>query len=309
MSAVVVAGVVNVRAARRCESFPVPFASNVFDPGGVSIRLSGAGWTLARTLQELGSDVTFATYVGADELGQFAAQGMARHGLYGPTTLVCGSQPRAMVLYDEAGRRASTTDLRSTPDERYPVAQFESALAAGTWDAVVLTNIGFTRPLIPIARNRGIPIVTDLHLIESADCEYNRDWMAAAHLLACSHERLPIPPQQWIRLLWRKFGTDCVLVGCGADGALLGVRATRRIWHVAACSPRGIRYTSGAGDTLLGSFLHHCVELNDPLTAVRYAVLTAGWKIGGTPDDGAGVPRARLDELVFRSGLPTAVRL
>lgn len=309
MSRVVVAGVVNVRVARACETFPVPFAPSTFDPDGISIRLSGTGWTVARTLQRLGTEVTFATYVGADELGQFAVQGVARRGLYGPTTLVCGSQPRAMVLYDRSGRRASATDLRSTPDLRYPVGLFESALNASPCAAVVLTNIGFTRPLIGVAQRHGIPIATDLHLVESVDSEYNRDWMAAARVLACSHERLPDSPESWVRQLWQRFGTELVLVGCGADGAVVGVRPARRIWRVPACTPRGLRYTSGAGDTLLASFVHHWVASGDALTAVRHAVLTAGWKVGASPDDDPGVPGARLAELIRRIGLPSAVRL
>lgn len=309
MSRVVVAGVVNIRVARYCGSFPMAYEPSVFDRHGISMRLSGSGWTVVRTLQLLGTDVAFATYVGADELGQFVAQGLARRGLYGPTTLVCESQPRAVVLYDSAGRRSSATDLRSTPDLRYPVDVFESALDAAPCDAVVLTNIGFTRPLFPAAVHRGLPIASDLHLVAEVDRPYDRDWMVAATVLACSHERLPCSPEDWVRTMWRRYGTELVLVGCGAGGAVVGVRRTQRIWHVDATAPRGVRYTSGAGDSLLGSFIHHQLTGGDPVAAARYAVLTAGWKVGGTPDEDAGVPVERLCHLVTGSGLPPATRL
>jgi sugar/nucleoside kinase (ribokinase family) len=188
MSRVAVAGVVNVRTARRCDAFPPSFASSAVEPGGISIRLSGTGWTVARTLQQLGSEVLFATYVGADELGQFAAQGLLRHGLLGPTSLMCPSQPRAMVLYGPDGHRANATDLRATPDLSYPSDLFAAAIDHGdTCDMAVLTNIGFTRPLISVATERGLRIATDLHLVDDVDSPYNRDWMRAAHILACSH--------------------------------------------------------------------------------------------------------------------------
>lgn len=309
MSRVVVAGVVNIRLARDCGSFPVPYQPTVFDPHGISVRLSGSGWTVARTLQLLGTDVTFATYVGADELGQFAAQGLARRGLYGPTTLVCESQPRAVVLYDSTGRRSGATDLRSTPNLRYPVDVFESAVDEAPCDVVVLTNIGFTRPLLPVALARGIPIASDLHLVDRADRPYDHDWMVCAETLACSHERLPFSPEDWVRAMWRRYGTELVLVGCGAGGAVVGVRATRRIWHVDAVAPRGVRYTSGAGDSLLGSFVHHRLALDDAVAAARHAVLTAGWKVGGTPDDDAGVPADQVHRLVRSAGLPPVTRL
>ncbi len=310
MSRVVVAGVVNVRVARCVESFPIPFVASSRDPGSISIRLSGAGWTVARTLQGLGTDVTFATYVGADELGQFAARGLLRVGLYGPTTLVCASQPRAMVLFDRAGRRAGTTDLRSTPMLNYPVDTFVAALDAGVRvDAVVLTNIGFTRALIPVAVDRDIPIATDLHLVETIDSPHNRDWMAAAQVLACSHEQLPGTPEAWIRSVWQTYGTEIVLVGCGADGAVLGIRSAHHVWHVHAATPRGVRYTSGAGDTLLASFVHHYVTLSDPVEAARRAVFSAGWKVGASPDEEPGVRCAELETLQSIHGLPTGVRL
>jgi sugar/nucleoside kinase (ribokinase family) len=253
--------------------------------------------------------VVFATYVGADELGRFVARGMARRGLYGRTTLVCAAQPRAMVLYDRDGRRAGATDLRCTPDLHYPVATFEAAVDGSPCAAAVLTNIGFTRPLLGVASERGIPIVTDLHLVAALDDAYNADWMSVAHVLACSHERLPVAPAHWVRAVWRRFGTELVLVGCGRNGAVVGVRATGRIWHVPACAPRGVRYTSGAGDTLLASFVHHWITTGDPLDATRQGVLTAGWKVGASPDDEPGVPVAQLAALRHRFGLPAAVRL
>jgi sugar/nucleoside kinase (ribokinase family) len=296
---IMVAGVVNVRAARCCGTFPIPFAPSSLEPGGISVRMSGTGWTVTRTLQRLGTDVTFATYVGTDDLGGIVTHGLYRAGLYGPTTLSCDAQPRAIVLYDSDGRRAGTTDLRGTPDLDYPVDVFLAALDGGAPVAMaVLTNIGFTRSLIPAMVERGVPIATDVHLVDSVGNRYNRDWLRAAHVLACSHEQLAESPAGWIRSVWQTFGTEIVLVGCGADGALLGVRADRRIWHVPAVAPRGVHYTSGAGDTLLGAFTHHYVALGDPVAAVRAAVLCAGWKIGGTPDEEPGVARRQLAELI-----------
>jgi sugar/nucleoside kinase (ribokinase family) len=306
-SRVVVAGVVNVRMARGFAAFPIPYESSVCDPEGISVRLSGTGWTLARTLQQLGTAVSFATYVGADPLGQLVVHGLAQHGLYGPATQVCAAQPRAIVLYDSDGKRSSATDLRSTPDLRYPTEAFLSAVdCPDRCDAAMLTNIGFTRSLLPIAVSRGVPVVTDLHIVDSVDSVYNRQWMHSAYLLACSHEGLPSTPEVWVREMWQRYGTELVLVGCGSGGAVLGVRTAQRIWHVRASVPRGVRYTSGAGDTLLASFVHHYFDSGDAVAAARNAVLTAGWKVGGSPDDDAGVARATLSRIRAAHGLPEA---
>jgi acarbose 7IV-phosphotransferase len=47
------------------------------------------------------------------------------------------------------------------------------------------------------------------------------------------------------------------------------------------------------------------VALGDPLVAVRAAVLCAGWKVGGTPDEEPGIARRQLAELIGH--LPPAV--
>ena len=177
----------------------------------------------------------------------------------------------------------------------------------------MLTNIEFTRSLIPFAVERGLPFATDLHVISSIDSDHNRPWMADAHVLACSHERLPGSARDWIGQVWRRFGTAVVLVGCGADGAVVGIRETGireggAIWHVRPSTPRGVRYQNGAGDTLLGSFVHHYVASGDPVHAARNAVLTAGWFIGASPQRARPVSAAVLARLRVNHGLPDAIR-
>jgi sugar/nucleoside kinase (ribokinase family) len=74
-------------------------------------------------------------------------------------------------------------------------------------------------------------------------------------------------------------------------------------------APRGMRYTSGAGDTLVATFLHHYFSLGDPVTALQHAVLLAGWKVGGTPDRVDALTSSRMSELRATHGLPSVTRL
>jgi sugar/nucleoside kinase (ribokinase family) len=309
MATVAVAGVVNVRLAHAVDAFPVPWISGQRRPGGLSVRPSGSGWTVATTLQALGTAVYLATYVGSDPLGLVAAQGLRARGWSGPGVLSCESQPRALVLYDQNGRRSGTTDLRSTPQLRYPAERFAALLDSQHCELAVLTNIGFTLPLIAVAAQRGLAIATDLHQIEDIEHRHNQPWMRAAHVLACSHERLPHGPRDWVEAMWRRYGTPMVLVGCGRAGAVIGIRACRGIWRVASSTPRGVRYTGGAGDTLLGAFVHHLLACGDPVVAARYAVLAAGWKVGGHPDEEFDLSHIQVAELAAVHGLPTLTRL
>ena len=108
MSRIAVAGALTICVARQVEGFPVPLAVGRVDNGGLTVAPGGTGWLVARTLQELGDDVVFATYAGRDPLGALALGALRGHGLYGSTTLRCTTQPRAMVLYDRDGNRAGS---------------------------------------------------------------------------------------------------------------------------------------------------------------------------------------------------------
>ncbi|HEX4220972.1 MAG TPA: carbohydrate kinase family protein [Pseudonocardiaceae bacterium] len=306
MTRIAVAGAMTICVSRPVEGFPVPLATGKVDNGGITVAPASTGWLVARTLQELGDEVVFATYVGRDPLGALAIGALRGKGLHGPTTLRCATQPRAVVLYDPDGNRAGVSDLRSTPRLRYPADRFGAATADA--DFAVLTNIEFTRSLIPLAVERGLPFATDLHVVSSIDSDHNRPWMADAHVLVCSHEGLPGSAADWVKQVWHRFGTPVVLVGCGADGALVGVREGHAIWQVRPSTPRGVRYQNGAGDTLLGSFVHHYVASGDAVSAARHAVLTAGWYIGAAPQRSRSVSAARLARLRATHGLPGVVR-
>jgi sugar/nucleoside kinase (ribokinase family) len=308
MSRVAVAGVVNVRLAHAVERFPVPFASSQHRLGALSVRLSGTGWTNATTLRALGSEVVFATYVGSDALGLVATHGLRARGWYGATTLVCEEQPRALVLYDLDGARAGTTDLRSVRHLSYPPEVFAAALDEWRPDVAMLNCTQFTEPLLAVAIAREVPIATDVHRVTDANTPGKQEWMRSATILACSHEQLPHGPYAWIEAVWRRFGTPLTLVGCGPEGALVGVGTDRAVWHVGPATPRGVRYTSGAGDTLLAAFVHHDA-LADPVMAARYAVLAAGWKVGGGPEEEFALSGAELAGLGDAHGLPVARRL
>nr|CTQ95836.1 PfkB [Kibdelosporangium sp. MJ126-NF4] len=306
MPKIVVAGVVNIRSALAVDAFPVSLVSSVCRADTISIRLSGSGFTVARTVQRLGSEVRFATYAGNDSLGRMVIGDLRRTGLHGPGVLLAGDQARSIVLFDRDGTRSSTSDLRSTPRLRYPRQVFARLLDTGC-DLAVLTNISFTRPLIPVAVDRGIPIATDLHVVADMAKPHNQEWMRSAHVLAGSHEQLPVGPADWVRALWARYGTEICLIGCGGQGAVLGVRG--KPWHIEAVAPRGVRYTGSAGDVLLGSFVHHYVSSGDPLAAARYAVVTAGWWVGGLPEDCDGPSAAVVADLVASYGLPVVTRL
>lgn len=283
---IVVVGVVNVEVSVPVPGFPLAYEPVCYPEGEVVERVGGVGFNVAAGLAALGAEVRLATIVGTDALGVLVEQQVRARGLWGPAVLREGQTPRSVVLYGPDGRRMVNTDLRGTPDAVYPLTLFAEQVAGA--EMAVVTNIGFARPLLPIAQQAGVPIAADVQAIASIDDAYNQDWLAAASIVFCSHERLPCSPESWVRDVWDRYGTPIVVVGCGAHGAVLGVRESRAIRAVPACAPRGVVNTVGAGDALLAAFVHAYAAGDDPESAISRAVWAAGWKVGAPSFDPTG---------------------
>ena len=74
-------------------------------------------------------------------------------------------------------------------------------------------------------------------------------------------------------------GVQIVALKCGEAGGWVGTR--KGMGSVAAVAPRGVFDTAGAGDTFVGGFVHCITEGMDPFEAIRWAVASAGLKVGG----------------------------
>lgn len=149
--------------------------------------------------------------------------------------------PRSVVLWAPDGRRMVSTDLRGLPGATYPRVRWREALAGVRW--AVVTNIGFARPLLEETVREGVPIAADVHAIDDLHDDYNRTWMAAADVLSCSHERLPMPPASWAIAAQETYGCEIVVVGMGANGALVKA-GNESAYHFRAVAPREWRTRS-----------------------------------------------------------------
>lgn len=282
---IVVAGVTNLQFSVPVDAFPVAYSPVRYPQNRTGVRVAGVGYNVAAALAALGSQVRLATFAGGDLLGGAVEQELRARGLHGPWVLAGQETPRSVVLHEPGGERMICTDLRGLPQAVYPPGVFAEALQGAHW--AVITNVGFARPLLAVARDAGVPVAADVQAIDDLDDDYNRDWMAAAQVLFCSHERLPVPQRLWISMVQERYRTPVVVVGGGAGGALLGVRDGGEIRHVPAVAPRRVTSTAGAGDALAAAFMHVYAATGDPQAAIEQAVVFAGYAVGGEPGDSA----------------------
>jgi acarbose 7IV-phosphotransferase len=121
-----------------------------------------------------------------------------------------------------------------------------------------------------------------VHSISNLDDEYNRDYMSAADILFMSYEQLPCAPEEWVKDLIDRYSTQIIVIGMGADGALLSVKPDHFMECVPAVWTRPVVNTIGAGDALFSAFVHTYNQTHNPYEAIRKAVLFASYKIGVT---------------------------
>jgi ribokinase len=279
MARIAVAGLVNVETTLRVDGFPLEYQPIRFAFGGVNSTVSGVGYNVSRALSTLGNTVDLMTLIGDDAAAALVRSALSVYGMSGEAVQSnLQHTPQSVVMYEPSGRRAIFTDLMDIQEAAYPAAIAERLLDGA--DLAVLCNINFSRPILVLARARGLPIATDVHAISDIHDAYNRDYISAATVLFQSHERLPCEPWQWIHALWDTYQTPVSVIGMGEHGALLGLLEGRQIIHVPAVTTRPIVSTVGAGDALFSAFVHIYAQTYDPFLALKKAVVFASYKIG-----------------------------
>ena len=299
MSKILVAGLTNIEVTLKVDSFPISYSPVLYPFHGINSSVSGVGFNVAKALTRLGDTVNFLSLVGKDPVQKLVKQALSDEDIRGKFVLDrLKNTPHSVVIYDAHGNRQINVDLKDIQDSFYPQVLFQQAL--DDCSMAVLCNINFARPFLEPARRSGKPIATDVHAIADIEDPYNRDYMAAANILFMSHERLPCSPEDWARWVQHQYGTDIIVIGLGAQGALLAVRNDNFMERIPAVTTRPVVSTIGAGDALFSSFVHYYQETSDPYEAIRKAVVYASYKIGATSAADGFLSAQELDAWFMR---------
>ena len=279
MPKILVSGLINIETTLRVDGFPLPYFPVCYPFHGVNSTVSGVGYNIAKALTTLGDEVDFLSIIGDDLGSRQVYAALAKDGIPGEHVLsLMAHTAQSVIIYDGEGRRQIHTDLKDIQEQIYPTAIFEQQMQA--CDLLALCNINFSRPFLEKARRAGKIIATDVHTIADLNSTYDRDFLAAANILFMSVEALPLPPREWATKVINSFGTEIVVIGLGAEGALISVKVDNFTEIVPAVQTRPVVNTIGAGDALFSAFLHSYLESRDPYEAIRKAVVFASYKIG-----------------------------
>jgi ribokinase len=273
-----VSGLINVETTLRVEHFPVPYEPVRYPFFGVETAISGVGLNVAKALTTLGNRVRLCSMVGRDMGGDATRAALREADVDDRFVLERLAQtPQSVILYDGEGRRQINVDLKDVQEREYPEAVFEEALEG--CDVAVMCNVNFSRRFLDRARRAGALVASDVHAISDPDDPYDADFMRAADVLFLSDERLPEAPETFATRLHERYGARVIVVGLGAEGALLSVRGERQT-RVPAVVTRQVVNTIGAGDALFSAFLHAYARSGNALEALQKATVFASYKIG-----------------------------
>ena len=278
---ILVSGLINIETTLRVDGFPIEYFPVRYPFWGVNSTVSGVGYNIAKALTTLGDEARFVSLIGQDMQGRLVRDALAADGI--PTDFVLSAVPQtaqSVILYDGAGRRQIHVDLKDLQERAYPAAQFEAALEGCA--LAVLCNINFSRPFLQAVKQRGILVATDVHTVYDLEDAYNRDFMAAADILFMSDEQLPTSPEAWAQSVMDRYHPKILVIGLGAQGALLTVRGQNTSVRVPAVRTREVVNTIGAGDALFSAFIHAYARIRNAYAALLRAMVFASYKIGET---------------------------
>jgi sugar/nucleoside kinase (ribokinase family) len=281
MTPILVSGLINIETTLRVDGFPIEYFPVRYPFFGVNSSVSGVGFNIALALTTLGDTIHFLSLIGRDLAGDLVKNVLDATCLPADDVLDELKQtPQSVILYDPAGRRQIHVDLKDIQDQAYPYERFQQAL--GECSMAVLCNINFSRPFLRPTILAGKLIATDVHAISDLEDEYNRDFMVSANILFMSDEHLPCSPEDWVRRVWDRYPAQIVVVGMGAQGALLGIHSDHVLERIPAITTRPVVNTIGAGDAMFSAFIHFYCQSKDAMQALGKASLFASYKIGGT---------------------------
>jgi len=280
MSRFFVSGLINLETTLAIDGFPLTYFPIRYPFFGVQTTVSGVGFNIAKALIVLGDQVDFASLIGRDGNGDLVHQALRKEGIPEDLILdVVDETPQSVILYEPGGRRQIHVDLKDVQENAYPLDQ-QTMAALDACDLAVICNVNFARPLLKAARDAGKRIATDIHALADLDDSYHQDYMAMADILFLSDEALPASPEEVARELIARFGTAIVVVGLGAKGALLALKEEGFMRRFKTVPTRPVVNTVGAGDALFSAFLDRYLRSNDPIGALKAALVFASYKIG-----------------------------
>lgn len=296
MKKIIVAGLINVETTVEIHEYPIEYQPIEYNFWGIESAVSGVGLNVAKALNILGNQVCLVSLIGNDMNGKNVKMSLKKEGL---STIYIKSDlkqtPQSVVMYDADGKRKIYLDLKDVQQREYPIADevriFEDV------ELVVACNINFSRNILHRAIKEGIKIASDVHVLDSIEDDYNKEYMEKSDILFMSNEKICGKEEDFIHEVALAYDNEIIVIGMGERGAVLYERDKELKW-IPAVKSRKIVSTIGAGDALFSAFVHFYVNGMNAENALHRAVWFASYKIGAKGAASGFLSVEELDKLI-----------
>ncbi|MBV1948637.1 PfkB family carbohydrate kinase [Streptomyces sp. BV129] len=290
MTDVLVLGGAGVDTIVRVPELPLPFADSYPVETGVHTRAGQTGDFVALGLAALGLRVHHLDLIGDDPEGDLVRALHHERGI----ALTALPQPagtkRAVNLVGPDGRRLSLYDTsRARPGDRFPDDVLRPLAEAARHVHVTITQP--CAEALPLLRETGVPLSTDLHDWDGEN-PYHEPFALAADLVFVSAAALA-DPERTMRRIAERGRARIVVATAGAEGARL--LADGELTHVPpAVPPAPVVDSNGAGDAFAAAFLYGHLAGEAPERCAGYGAMAGAYA--------CTVPATRADA-IGRDGL------
>ncbi len=298
MGKILVSGIVNSETSVQIDEFPLEYIPIDYGPFKISCCVSGVGFNIAKALKVLGSEADLFSLTGSD-MQSFTIRRVledADISLKYVVNSAVKATPESVVLCDRTGRRRIYCDLKDVQEAKIDYA--DTGLNIADYSLAILTNINFSRSLLKPAKQAGVPIITDVHVLRDLEDGYNREFMEHADILFLSNEAIQSREEEFCRELYRRYRCNIIVMGCGSRGALAYLGEADRFMLKSFPAVRGAVSTVGAGDALLSCFAHYYRKGCSAEECLQKAAAFAAYKIGEAGGSQGFIDESALEAVI-----------
>lgn len=276
---ILVSGLVNIETNLKVKEFPIPYFPIDYPFFQIESAVAGVGMNIVKALSTLDDEVCLVSLIGKDEEGNRIRKTFETEQIdttYLKSTLK--ATPLTVVLFDDTGKREIYCDLKDIQDQVLHIENVDQVLKG--CEVAIICNSNYNRELLKEAKALGKLVATDVHVLEDIKDTYNQAFMENADILFLSDEKIPDKPKVFIEALSKAYPNQIIVLGRGSKGAMMYVRAEKKLYQVEAVNVRQVVNTVGAGDALFSAFLHYYIKGIQPIEALKRAQVFAAYKIG-----------------------------
>jgi ribokinase len=267
-------GTAGVQVNIPISNFPLQYQSVVFMDDQVKTDVAGVAYSHCLVLSKLDSRPTMITGIGNDKFAQMIKQSL----LDLEAELIIEEKNSeslcSVILYDGEGKRMILREGRN--EHLYEMNPNVYQNLGHDYDVAMFSLAGFSRKLLPIVKQLGIPIICDMQRVDNLRNDYGKEFMEYSDIIFFSDDHYQGDLDLLVQQLYIKYKFKIIVVGRGAKGVKLVEEG--KIIDVPAFETQVVN-TVGAGDSLFACFTHCYFEGDSAKKAIIKAQIYAAEKI------------------------------